>query len=80
MRFCRTIRTSDVIAALEAAGWRWETLADGLEPVLTNAPPGQALCVGCGNWQSIRNYPTGQNGPCRFCQQASARRRCHGNL
>ena len=79
------LTTHDVLAMLEAAGWRFEALGDGLKPVLTNAPAGDRLCTRCGHWCRVRDFQT-VNSPCRRCLNAyvnrahnpKRRRKSHG--
>ena len=57
--------TIEVMVTALMHGWRWESLGPGLEPVLTNAPPDQYLCVGCGRWQPLAYRRSG--GFCQAC-------------
>ena len=56
-----------VIDAFIKAGWRWESLGSGLEPVLTNAPEGQRQCPRCWSWQTERNFKNGPFAACQSC-------------
>jgi len=61
--------TTDVIACLLAHGWRWETHEK--ITALTNAPPGQQFCVGCGRWAPIPEMRPGSY--CLPCYNESHR-------
>lgn len=58
--------TAEVLGQLVAAGWHWEAMAPGLEPCLTNGPPGQEFCVSCGHWVVQDDYDD-QVAACKRC-------------
>ena len=68
----RPLTCADILAYLLHHGWRWKFLG-GDRPVLTNAPPGQTLCVGCGTWRDMASCET--YGVCTRCHNAAAGQR-----
>lgn len=52
---------------LQQGELREEQLFPGARPVLTNAPPGRALCVVCGKWRGYWDFSNGLNGECEGC-------------
>lgn len=61
----------EIRTALLAAGWRWEPPGWAKQPVLTNAPAGQQLCIRCGCWCSLETFRQ-QEDVCRRCINARA--------
>lgn len=67
--------TQDVIQSLLDAGWRYERLGTGLEPVLTNTPEGQNFCIQCSEWLPACEFiPSYLANECKSCSQAIKRK------